>query len=653
MNIKFYLKIAITNMRKNGRLYFPYCLASISIVSMFYILNSIYENEGILSMPGAGNLKILLGLGCNVVGLFSGILLFYTNNFLMKQRKREIGLYNVLGMGKGHLSAVLFFEAIILYLINIGLGLISGLVVSKLVFLILLKMLKCTIPITYVIEKSAIFTTIILFSFIFMLILLCNIFQIKKSNPIDLLKSSNVGEREPKTRWLIALIGIISMALGYGIALSIKAPLVAMMLFFIAVILVIIGTYALFTAGSIVALKILRKNKEYYYKTKNFIGISGMIYRMKKNAIGLANICILSTMVLVTLSTTVCLYMGQNNVISNYYPREVRINVGDADIDTKEQILQIINDLEKDGVKKAKNIASFNFCTYTTARSGNDFSGLDGKEINYQVFFMSLDEYNQMNNTRFKLNDNQIMIYSESKYKGNDFSIMGEKFEIKEQLEEFDFSFTSAMGLYESLYVILPSNQSFESIKDTINSHFGNEGIRECAIAFDYQKGGEEGKSFVEEIKGAMKQQNINAYILTKENMEAEYFAIFGGFLFIGMFLGAMFVMATVLIIYYKQISEGYEDRQRFQIMQKVGLTPKEVKASIKNQILIVFFLPLIVAVLHVAAAFNMMTKLLSLFSLTDINLFFLCTVSTIGVFAIIYVAVYSMTAKAYYRIVK
>lgn len=655
MNRLFYLNMAWSNMKKNGRMYLPFCLASIGTVVMFYILTSIVESEGMSLVKGGDILRVILGLGCFIIGMFACIFLFYTNNFLMKQRKKELGMYNVLGMGKMHIGIILLFETVILYLITIVFGLISGLIISKFMFLILLKMMSCTVPIVFAVKIKSMVVTIILFGVIFLAMLLSNMRQIRIAKPVELLQSSNVGEKEPKTKWLLVTIGVITTALGYGIALTIQSPLAAIMMFFLAVILVIIGTYALFTAGSIAVLKTLRKNKNYYYKTKHFIGTSGMIYRMKKNAVGLANICILSTMVLVTLSTTVCLYSGQNSVVENAYPREVQIEVNGAGQTTKSQIFDVIEKSQTDGIKQAKNIAVFNYYTYDSVRNGSDFSELDkDTNIDCQLFFITLDDFNNAENTDWKLKEDEVLVYSDSKFDEDSLSMLDYKFKVKKYLDQFSFDNIGNIQIYGGgLYIVLPNQKVFEDLRVKINNIDTSEGVLQCYGGFDYQQSADEGRIFTEKIRENIKNQELNAYILSKEGMKQDSMAVFGGLLFIGSFLGVLFIMATALIIYYKQISEGYEDRVRFQIMQKVGLSPREVKKSIRSQMLTVFFLPLIVAVIHVAGAFNMITKMLALFNLTDINLFLMCTLVTILIFGVIYGIVYWLTAKAYYKIVR
>ncbi|QAT43681.1 ABC transporter permease [Aminipila luticellarii] len=655
MNKLFYVNMAWSNMKKNSRMYLPFCLASTGTIAMFYMLEAIAESNGLSMIRGGETLRAILNFGCFIIGMFACIFLFYTNNFLMKQRKKELGIYNVLGMGKRHIGIILFFETILLYGINIVTGLISGAVISKFIFLILLKMMDCEIPIAFSVEKKAVATAIVLFGLIFFAMLLSNIRQIRLAKPVELLQSANAGEKEPKTKGLLAIAGVITLGAGYGIALTIQSPLSALTLFFVAVILVIIGTYALFTAGSIAVLKLLRRNKNYYYKTKHFIGTSGMIYRMKKNAVGLANICILSTMVLVTLSTTVCLYSGQSRVVESAYPRDVQIIAHDVAVNTKSQIFDIIQKSQSEGIKQAKNMTVFNYYTYDSVRDGSRFSGQDKSsgERAYELIFMTLADYNSAERSDWKLAEDEVLVYSDGIYNEDSLDVLDHQFRVKSQLENFPFENISMSENSKKVYVILSDQKIFDQVQQKINETYSFEGRLRCYSGFDYQENAEEGKAFLEKIKKNIEEQNMNAYVATKADMEQDSMAVFGGLLFVGGFLGVLFIMATVLIIYYKQVSEGYEDRMRFQIMQKVGLTPKEVRASIKSQMLTVFFLPLLVAIIHVAGAFNMITKMLALFRLTDIHLFLTCTLVTVVIFGIIYGIVYGLTAKAYYKIVR
>ncbi|WP_206459005.1 ABC transporter permease [Anaerovorax sp. IOR16] len=657
MNKLFYPKLALSNMKKNAKLYVPFGLAVTGAITMFYILCSIHANQGLSEIYGGMQLKGILSLGIFVVGFFSAIFLFYTNQFLMKQRKRELGLYNILGMGKKHIGKILFYETGILYFFCIFCGLVSGIVISKLLFLILLKMLSFSSAVQFAIELGAVYKTISLFGAVFILMLLFNLGQIHLANPISLLQSDQVGEREPKTKWLITLIGILTLGTGYGMALSIESPLEALIWFFVAVILVIIGTYALFIAGSIAVLKGARKNKKYYYQTKHFVGISGMIYRMKQNAAGLANICILSTMVLVMLSTTVCLYSGQADILLQQYPQEVQINdkgyEEGLETGNAEKIVELIQNSDTEIPSKIKNLAAFDYFIFSTRQEGTDFSGTDIKHVNRQLFFLNLDDYNRMEKKNVTLNNDEVLIDSEGgAYEADQFSMLGDTYKVREVDSNFSYQGLDMAGIYKTYYIILPNKETFHSLSEKISKQFSHEGEIESYVAFDFSGKKTERDHFIAELDEILKSADSSAYILTRWSAGLDYMSIFGGLLFIGCFLSVLFLMATVLIIYYKQISEGYEDRNRFQIMQKVGMSKREVRRSIRSQVMTVFFLPLIVAVIHVMFAFPMISKLLLLFNLTNTMLFVSCTVITILIFSMIYGIVYWMTAKEYYRIV-
>lgn len=654
MNKLFYPKMALSNMKKNGKLYLPFALAVTGAMTMFYILCAIHQNQGLGQILGGNQLKGILALGIVVVGFFSTIFLFYTNQFLMKQRKRELGLYNILGMGKKHIGKILFYETCMLYFFCMVVGLLGGIVVSKLLFLILLKMMNFSTAVQFAVEVGAISITIGLFGAIFVLMLVFNLGQIHLANPISLLQSDQMGEREPKTKWLLTLIGVITLGTGYGMALSIESPIEAITWFFVAVILVMIGTYALFTAGSIAVLKTARKNKSYYYQTKHFVGVSGMIYRMKQNAAGLANICILSTMVLVMLSTTVCLYAGQADILLKQFPQEVQINDTRIEKGNAEKIVRMIEDGDNNIQSKIKNLVAFDFFTYSTRQKGTEFSGTDIKKANRRLLFITLSDYNRLENKKVTLNADEILIGSDgSAYEEEVFSIFGNHYRVKEMNSKFSYQGIERAGIFKTYYIILPNQENFDSISQKISQQFSNKTIMNSYVAFDYTGKEVERQSVIAELNHILDKGESSAYILTRWDASVDYMSIFGGLLFIGCFLSVLFLMATVLIMYYKQISEGFQDRNRFQIMKKVGMSKQEIRESIRNQVMTVFFLPLAVAVIHVMFAFPMISKMLLLFNLTNTMLFVTCTVITILIFSIIYGIVYWMTAKEYYRIVK
>jgi len=653
LNKAFYPKLALSNMKKNSKLYVPFMMAVIGTIMMFYILCSIYQNQGIDTIYAGSQLKIILGLGIYIIGFFSIIFLFYTNQFLMKQRKRELGLYNILGMGKKHIGKILFYETMGLYLFCLACGLLGGIIISKLMFLILLKILNFSNAVQFTIEVKAIYTSVGLFGGVFSLMLLFNLGQIYRSKPISLLRSAQVGEREPKTKWIITLIGFLTLGTGYGMALSIQSPLEALNWFFIAVLLVIIGTYALFIAGSIALLKAARKNKKYYYQTKHFIGVSSMIYRMKQNAVGLSNICILSTMVLIMLSTTVCLYAGKQDTLLDQYPQEIQLRGSSEENGNAEKIIEMLEKNDKAFNLEIKNLIGLDYLMYSAQQEGTEFVRSDYQSSNRSLYFISLEDYNRLSNENIILKENEVLINANSTpYESKECTIFGNTYQVMQTASKLPHLGLSMAGISRDDYIIALEKSDFYSILGKISNEVSNKRIINSYLSFDFTGDKEERSQFIEKINQALKDNESEASVFTRWDADTDYLFIYGGLLFIGCFLSVLFLMATVLIIYYKQISEGYEDQNRFRIMQQVGMSKKEVRASIKSQIMIVFFLPLATAVIHVMFAFPMISKLLALFHLTNIFLFVICTIITILIFSIIYGIVYSITAKEYYKIV-
>ena len=582
MNNFIYEKLAVTNLKNNRKTYVPYIFTGVLTVMMFYIIDALSRGKGITQ----DTLKICLQYATGVIVVFAVIFLFYTNSFLIKRRKKEIGVYNILGMGKRHIARMMAVETILTAGISILGGLVFGIIFGKLMYLLLLKILHNSVDMQFSVNGTAIVQTVILFAGIFLLTYLYNILQIQLVNPVELLHGGNQGEKEPKSRWLLVIVGVAALGNGYWIALTTEAPLEALLKFFVAVVCVIIGTYALFIAGSIVVLKILRKNKAYYYNPKHFTSVSGMIYRMKQNGAGLANICVLSTMVLVMVSTTVSLYAGMEDILDSRFPRDVSIVCNEADTNKEEY-----NRIEKKNV----SLKEQEILTYTT-------NGKCGKK--------------QIN-------------------------IAGQNYQVKKELSEMTSQPKSTAEMYKTLYIVFANAEQIERIES-------------FSYADKFNLKGDDGKQkeALEQIQNEFYEKFPDGTMESRMLSRSSFYELYGGLFFIGIYLGSMFIMATVLIIYYKQISEGYDDRERYQIMQKVGMSKKEVKRSIRSQVLSVFFLPLVVAVIHVAVAFKVMTKILGVLNLTNVSLFAVCTIITIAVFAVFYIIVYSITAKEYYRIV-
>ncbi len=667
MNGFFYGKLAVGNLKKNGRLYLPYILAAVGIGAMYYIMVALAGDEGIMDMPGALELKMIMGLGCGVIMVFAIIFLFYTNSFLMKRRKKEFGLFHILGMEKRHIGRMMFWETCMVGFISIAGALTAGVILYKLVVLVLLRITGLEVPFGFRISGSGIATVAACFAVIFIMTLLYNLRQVQKANAIELLHSGSQGEREPKTRWLLALVGLAALGLGYGIAIVTEDPVGAMLLFFVAVLLVVLGTYCLFTAGSIAVLKMMRRNKKYYYKTKHFTSVSGMIYRMKQNAVGLANICILSTMVLVMVSGTVSLYAGVDDIIDTRYPKDFAITGYGGMPEEEKAALKgmFLQAAEETGltVGETTEYSTLSFAVWKSGENMVITSPQGGTPEGSMCILelLTLEEFNRFSKEQKELAEDEILV---SVRQGDDgeqgYNFNGMQFRIKEYLEDFTLEGLDTNVVYDGYFVVVKDSQILEKINGLQREAYGDRASTENYSLYANLSGEKQQKAAcgkrLEELLGAYNQdkgeEGLAVSINVKEEQREGFLIFCGGFLFLGVFLGFVFLMATVLIIYYKQVSEGYEDKERFEIMQKVGMGPREVKASIHSQILKVFFLPLVMACIHLTMAFPMLNRLLLLFNLRNPQLFATCTILCVGVFAAIYGIVFGITAKAYYRIV-
>lgn len=632
-------------------------------------MDSLYRNPSLVK-TGA-TLSIMLSYANVVLLIFSVIFLFYINSFLIKRRKKELGIYNILGMGKGHLAKMLFIESIITTTVSIIGGILAGILFGKLVYLVLLKILHLKRDIVYMISPVSVGITAAIFGCIFFVIFLYNLVQMKLSNPIELLRGGNAGEREPKTKWLMTIIGSVCLAGGYYISLTTKEPLQAIGQFFVAVLLVVAGTYALFMAGSITLLKLLRKKKSYYYKTRHFTAISGMIYRMKQNAVGLANICILSTMVLVMVSITISLYAGMNDVLVTRFPSEAQITNQGINQNEERQIGELVASITKENHTNPTSQIRFHEGNFTAlyndkTKNFNMTTAQSYGDTNIVDFVMiPLSDYNKTEGKAVKLADNEVLIYhrknkNKSSIKNEEtIHLNNDSYKVAANLDSMRIAKADATNSVDGWYVIVKDTNI---IKKYLKAVYGKDDMEDSVE--DYHEfmqyvysfnldGSRTNRERTEQILQEQLQAKFkSAFIEGRELSRENFYNFYGGFLFIGIFLGIIFLMATVLIIYYKQISEGYDDRERYQIMQKVGMSKKEVRHSIRSQVLLVFFLPLIMAVIHLAFAFKIITKLLSVLNLTNISLFFMYTVGTVAVFAVIYAIIYSITAREYYKII-
>lgn len=669
---KLYFKLAKTNLSNNKPFYIPYIISSIITVAMLYMMSFLSDNKGLNKIMGADSLAIIFRLGVRIIVIFSYIFLFYTNSFIIKRRKKEIGVYNILGMEKRHLSKVLFVETIYSAIISLVCGIIVGIAFSKFILMVLYGIIGIHKTVEFFVNIHRIILCVVSFGILFLLTFLYNFMQIKLANPIELIRGTNVGEREPKTKIFMTIVGVVCLAIAYYIAITTENPLNVLTLFFVAVLLVIIGTFALFTAGSIALLKLLRNNKKFYYNKRHFMAVSGMLYRMKQNAAGLASICILSTMVLVVISTTVSMYVGIQDELMARYPNDVCVTVDyNSVIDKSSEIEKAIFD-EIDSAE-VKNKKAFSYLSVFVGQKGDGFT-TDKEHLSYQnsylFYILSKDDFIKIDNS-FKdkignISKGEAVVVLNKKYDKKDIKIFGKNYKVNKSFEHTEDNDLYVISTLNGLgYIILDNDESVQELYDVQEKMLGKgANYYTNKIRFDFKSGNKKQKAaaykkidnvvkkYFKENKNDKKQ--ISSYwVESRQENEQNFYLLYGGLFFLGIFLGTMFLMVTVMIIFYKQITEGYDDRERYQILEKVGMSSREVKDTIKSQIRIVFVLPIFAAAVHVTAAFPMVNRILKMLNLNNEKLFAGCLTATIIVFAVIYYLVFKVTSRAYYKIVK
>ena len=660
MNL-FYSKFALNNLVKNKRFILPYILSTIFTIASFYILTSLSLGKNLDKLPqGISATKQVLGFGVIVIAIFSAIFLFYTYSFLIKRRVREFGLYSVLGMTKKQIARILILETIFIAVITLVFGLAFGLLFDKLMLLVLLKLFTAGVSFGFVITPIAVFLTILLFGGIFFLLLIYTVIKISRLKIVALLKEENNGEREPKARFILAILGLGLTGYGYYLAQTIQNPIKAITMFFIAVLAVIFGTYLIFMAVSITVLKLMKNNKTFYYKPKNFISVSGLLYRMKRNAVGLANICILSTMVLVTMGTTSALYAGSEEAYNTRFPRDIIVNGYRSTEGKLAEIEKNVKKATQDAGVEVKDLVSYNML--------NVVGHLNGTEINYvseftgsfdkikSIVVLELKDYNKVSKEQKTLNTGETLLFidKKGKYEANEITVQGVNLKIKEKLTDFPGALgTAAANIMDTYYVVVKDNADVKKIESALKKKLNisdGEGEIFNYVGLNISDKSKEAK-VIENFKQLEKEGNIN--IEGKAENETNFKGFYASFLFIGMFISMIFVVSQVVIMYYKQISEGYEDKGKFGIMRKVGLTDRQIKQSIRSQVLMIFFAPLAIATLHTIVAYPFIEKILKLFLATDNNVFLIALAVTIAVFAVFYLIVYLITSRIYYRIIK
>ena len=671
MHKGIFSRLAKQNIRNNKSTYIPYIITCIFCIAMIYMMEFLRDCPTLdQAVRQADEVRMIVFTGEIVVEIFCIIFLIYSNSFLMKSRQKEIGLYNILGLERNHIGIVMFLETIITSIGSLAGGIAAGIIGSKLALLLLLKLLHIPSVLGFYISVKGIFTCLFMFGIIFLMILFLNLAKIHLSRPVELLRGNNTGEKEPVAKWLMALIGFICLGAGYYLAVTTESPIKAITIFLLAVILVMAGTYLLFTAGSIVILKFLRRRKSFYYRTGNFISISGMLYRMKQNAIGLASICILSTGVLLMIAMTVSIYFGMNDIMLNRYPYDVDMSVTSISEEECQTAIEAFEKAIADNKVPVEKSVEEIYLDIVCSKNGDQILIKPANTIRNSdsVLVLSLldqAEYERLTGISANLNDGEIFAWYPSAVQKDSVTVDETEFTVKKWLDKNPL--TCGEDAVSDNAVLVVTDEDFKKFDEMRTEMY--KGVSSAPAGEDLTlhlgldiTGSETdkidfGTPVMEVVKDLKKNGGLseNSWITSgiRQQEYESYYADNGSLLFIGIFLGSLFLMGTAMIIYYKQISEGYEDQKRFEIMQKVGLSRREVRSSVRRQILMVFFLPLLMAMLHITMAFPMIRRMLLLFGMTNTKLFIGCTAGTVLIFAVVYGLIYLMTARSYYHIVE
>ena len=671
MRIHVYPKLAWEGIRKNKRLYVPYIAMGALMVMMFYLLRFLQDSPVIGNMRGTETLSTVLPLGYAVIAIFSVIFLFYTNSFLIRQRYQEFGLYNILGMNKQNVCMIMAWESIFVGGLAIVTGLAAGILLSKGAELVLFNLVHMDISFDLRISAVSVFYTITGYIIIYLMLLLNSVIKVWFAKPLDLLKSNRVGEKMPKRTWVYAAVGMVLLGAAYYLAVSIKEPLTALMYFFLAVIMVIIGTYALFMAGSVVLCRILQKNKRYYYQPNHFISVSSMMYRMKRNGAGLASICILLTMVLVMLSSTTSLYFGIEDSLVGRYPHSVNVVVGFSDVeDLNSENLKKLYEAVRENSPEVKETDCYTMGGTSGLFSDQginlDVTSVDVSINDYEqvgtLQVMSLEEYNRLCNADETLNADECLLYANRiTYDSDTFTIVdGASYKVKKMLDNCvkDGDLDSMMN--PSMIMVVPDfEECLKTVSDFRTRTEGTVMALRWKCGYDVESTEQETKeaeAIEESLARLSETKSVDGLIFysvdSREDNRESFYDLNGSLLFLGIVLSMVFLLAAVMIIYYKQLSEGYEDYTRYEIMQKVGMTKQDIRKSINSQMLTVFFSPLLMAGLHLCFAFPFLWKIMMMFGLNNRTLIIAITVICYIIFGIFYAVVYKITSNLYFHIV-
>lgn len=655
MNKFFYPRLAVQNIRKNKSIYFPYLLAGSMITGLYYILSSVAVMVAESGAKGGSSMGYLLELSTWICAFFSVIILFYINGFVMKQRKKELGLYCVLGMERRHLAFMMTWEVVLGFGTTLFLGILFGCLMSQMMFLVLMKIVHMQVELIFRIPLRSVLGTARLFLTGFGLILFYDILVVYRTNPITLLKGSSHGEREPKARWIVALVGVATLLWGYWLAVTCGSAVEAFNVFFPAVLLVIAGTYCLFTAGITTLLKLLKGNRHFYYQPENFISVSGMMYRMKQNAAGLASIAVLSTAVLLVAGSCTSLVVGEEDVLKRLFYRDGEVECAGQGADVERTRQGVLAYARQCGLEVTDE--SWHFVTYhTTRRTGDRITfdlQADGRMT--VVSCITQEDYNRESGSSLSLAPGQAAVWTNFSGPEETVTIGSYTYEIVKRVEYPEFVINDLNGMLDEALLVLPSMEDLKALNQN-EGESGRKFASELWLVYRYNlEGDEDRRRECFETMGTALAGTVPEFDSTDNIYQAreEFYQLYGSLFFVGIFMVLLFLIMTVMIIYYKQITEGFDDHDRFRIMKQVGMSDREVKKTIDRQVRQVFFLPLFTAYLHIAAAFPAVCQLLTMFQLNQKGLFAFCTVCAGLLFAVFYLTVYRLTARTYYEIVR
>ena len=655
-------KLAVSNLIKNRKLYYPFALAVLLAVTITYLFYSLTLNPNIVKIRGGETISMTLALGMVVVTIASGIIVLYANSFVMKNRSKELGIYGMLGLEKRHLISMVFKELLIFGSLTLTAGLGLGALFDKLIFALLLKLMKMKVELVSTFQPIVFILVLIVFGAIFLGLIFINAFRIARMNALQLSREKASGEKKGRFLGLQTILGLISLGAGYYLAVTVENPLSAVLIFFVAVLLVILGTYLLFNAGITVFLQILKKNKRYYYQPNNMISVSNLIFRMKKNAVGLATVAILSTMVLVTMSAATSIFKGSETFKKVMNPHDFGITGQNVE---KEDINKLLDQYASDKgltVTKKEVLTYSNFGVANQEGTKLTIFEKGQNRVQPKTIFMVFDQkdYENMTGQKLALSGKEVGLFTKNKeLQGQkELTLNDQTYTIKEEIKK-DFILEHVPNQYNILtsdynYLVVPDLKAFLDQypnSSIFNQYYGGMNVtaseeEQLKLANDYSK-------FLDDFNRELSKEGSYVYGSNLADSSAQMSALFGGVFFIGIFLSIIFMVGTVLVIYYKQISEGYEDRERFIILQKVGLDQKQIKQTINKQVLTVFFLPLLFAFLHLAFAYHMLSLILKVIGVLDATMMLTVTLSICAIFLIVYVLIFMITSRSYRKIVQ